>query len=58
LGLINRIEEDFAAAEANFLETQNAWRQRDQARLNPFYGGCIDKTGVVCLDQGKTEAAV
>ncbi|KAH6895669.1 hypothetical protein B0T10DRAFT_557855 [Thelonectria olida] len=37
-GPISRIEENFEASEANFLEALN--------------------TGVVCLDQGKTEAAV
>lgn len=34
------------------------WLKGDQTRLHPFNAGCIYKTGVVCLDQGKVEAAV
>lgn len=40
------------------MEAQNLWMKGDQTRLNPFYAGCLYKTGVVCLDQGKVEAAV
>ncbi|KAJ2993997.1 hypothetical protein NUW58_g1673 [Xylaria curta] len=58
LGLIQRKEGNLEASEASLIEAQNLWRRGDQARLNPFYGGCVYKTGVVCLDQGKTEAAV
>lgn len=58
MGLINRIDGDFETSEVNFFEAQNFWQQGDQSRLNPFYGGCLYKTGAVCLDQGKTEAAM
>lgn len=34
------------------------WFKGDQTRFHPFNAGCIYKTGVVCLDQGKVEAAV
>ncbi|KAM0511973.1 hypothetical protein ACHAPE_009329 [Trichoderma viride] len=34
------------------------WFKGDQIRLHPFNAGCIYKTGVVCLDQGKVEAAI
>ncbi|OAQ97307.1 hypothetical protein LLEC1_00074, partial [Akanthomyces lecanii] len=50
----NRLE----AAEASFIEAQNLWLRGDHTKLHPFYAGCIYKTGVVCLDQGKIEAAV
>jgi len=33
------------------------WFKGDQARLHPFNAGCIYKTSVVCIDQGKVEAA-
>ncbi|KAI0545208.1 pfs domain-containing protein [Xylaria curta] len=58
MGLIDRKEGNLEASEANLVEAQNFWRQGDQARLHPFYGGCLYKTGAVCLDEGKTEAAV
>ncbi|KAL7952428.1 hypothetical protein V8C34DRAFT_323297 [Trichoderma compactum] len=50
----NRLE----AAEANFMEAQNMWFKGDQTRFHPFNAGCICHTGVVCLDQGKVEAAI
>lgn len=34
------------------------WTKGDQTRLHPFNGTCLYKTGFVCLDQGKVEAAV
>lgn len=34
------------------------WTKGDQTRLHPFNGTCLYKTGLVCLDQGKVEAAV
>ncbi|KAI0102845.1 hypothetical protein GGR51DRAFT_562299 [Nemania sp. FL0031] len=58
MGLINRNEGDLEAAEASFIEAQSFWHKGDQDRLNPFSGGCAYKIGVVCLDQGKTDAAV
>ncbi|EKJ79604.1 hypothetical protein FPSE_00289 [Fusarium pseudograminearum CS3096] len=58
MGLINRSEGDFKTSEENFIDAQNVWRQGDKARLNPFYGGCAYKAGAVCLDQGKTKAAI
>ncbi|RGP66019.1 tetratricopeptidelike helical [Fusarium sporotrichioides] len=57
-GLINRSEGYLEASEENFIDAQNVWRQGDKARLNPFYGGCAYKAGAVCLDQGKTKAAI
>lgn len=27
-------------------------------RMHPFYAACIYKTGVMCLEQGKVEAAM
>ncbi|KAK7408571.1 hypothetical protein QQX98_009276 [Neonectria punicea] len=46
------------AAEASFMEARNLWMRGDQTRLHPFHAACIYKTGVVCLDQGKVEAAI
>lgn len=40
------------------MEAQNLWMRGDQTRLHPFHAACIYKTGVVCLDQGKVEAAM
>lgn len=40
------------------MEAQNMWFKGDQTRFHPFNAGCIYKTGVVCLDQGKVEAAM
>lgn len=40
------------------MEAQNLWFKGDQIRLHLFNAGCIYKTGVVCLDQGKVEAAM
>lgn len=34
------------------------WFKGDQTRLHPFNAPCIYRTGVVCLDQRKVEAAV
>jgi len=58
LGILERRNGRPEAAEANFIEAQNMWFKGDQNRLHPFNAGCIYKTGVVCLDQGKLEAAV
>ncbi|OBT61237.1 hypothetical protein VE03_09669 [Pseudogymnoascus sp. 23342-1-I1] len=57
LGILERREGRSELAEANFMEAQNLWRKGDQTRLHPFNGGCLYKIGVVCLDQGKVEAA-
>lgn len=40
------------------MKAQNMWTKGDQTRLHPFNGTCLYKTGLVCLDQGKVEAAV
>ncbi|KAF2811394.1 uncharacterized protein BDZ99DRAFT_507903 [Mytilinidion resinicola] len=58
LGILERRRNRPEAAEASFIEAQNLWFKGDQTRLHPFNAGCIYKTGVVCLDQGKVEAAV
>jgi hypothetical protein len=58
LGLLERRRNRPEAAEASFIEAQNLWLKGDQTRLHPFNAGCLYKTGVVCLDQGKVEAAV
>ena len=34
------------------------WFKGDQTRLHPFNAGCIYKTNVICLNQGKVKAAV
>lgn len=44
-------------AESNFMEAQNLWMRGDQTRLHPYYAGCVYMTAVVCLRQGKVEAA-
>ncbi|KAK1826926.1 NB-ARC [Podospora conica] len=57
-GLLHRRAKKPEAAKASFMEAQNMWLKGDQTRLHPFYAGCLYKTGVVCLDQGKVDAAV
>ncbi|GAW14062.1 hypothetical protein ANO14919_034540 [Xylariales sp. No.14919] len=57
-GVLERRRKRSEAAEANFMEAQNMWFKGDQTRLHPFNAGCIYKTGVVCLEQGKVEAAI
>ncbi|KAM3456295.1 hypothetical protein MY3296_001892 [Beauveria thailandica] len=57
-GTLERKTNRLEAAEASFIEAQNLWMRGDQTRLHPFHAGCIYKTGVTCLDQGKIEAAV
>ncbi|PNP48425.1 hypothetical protein TGAMA5MH_00463 [Trichoderma gamsii] len=57
-GILDRRRNRLEAAEASFMEAQNMWFKGDQTRLHPFNAGCIYKTGVVCLDQGKVEAAI
>lgn len=57
-GVLHRRGSKPEAAEASFMEAQNLWMKGDQTRLHPFYAGCLYKTGVVCLDQGKVGAAV
>ncbi|KAL6832199.1 P-loop containing nucleoside triphosphate hydrolase protein [Trichoderma camerunense] len=57
-GILDRRRNRPEAAEANFMEAQNMWFKGDQTRFHPFNAGCIYKTGVVCLDQGKVEAAI
>ncbi|UKZ73821.1 hypothetical protein TrVFT333_001474 [Trichoderma virens FT-333] len=57
-GILERRRNRPAAAEASFMEAQNMWSKGGQARFHPFNAGCIYKTGVVCLDQGKVEAAI
>ncbi|KAL7929497.1 P-loop containing nucleoside triphosphate hydrolase protein [Trichoderma chlorosporum] len=57
-GTLDRRRNKPETAEANFMEAQNMWCKGDQTRFHPFNGGCIYKTGVVCLDQGKVEAAI
>lgn len=57
-GILDRRRNRPEAAEASFMEAQNMWFKGDQTRLHPFNAGCIYKTGVVCLDQGKVEAAM
>ncbi|PKK40991.1 hypothetical protein CI102_14883 [Trichoderma harzianum] len=57
-GILERRRNRPEAAEANFMEAQNMWFKGDQTRFHPFNAGCIYKTGVVCLDQGKVEAAI
>ncbi|KAL3437123.1 hypothetical protein BDV09DRAFT_163834 [Aspergillus tetrazonus] len=57
-GTLQRRTNKPEAAEASFIEAQNYWFKGDQTRLHPFNAGCVYKTGVVCLDQGKVEAAV
>ncbi|KAM0666628.1 hypothetical protein ACQRIU_004483 [Beauveria bassiana] len=57
-GTLERKTDRLEAAEASFIEAQNLWTRGDQTRLHPFHAGCIYKTGVTCLDQGKVEAAV
>ncbi|KAL6695359.1 pfs domain-containing protein [Trichoderma pleuroticola] len=57
-GILERCRNRPEAAEANFMEAQNMWFKGDQTRFHPFNAGCIYKTGVVCLDQGKVEAAI
>ncbi|KAI4681756.1 uncharacterized protein J4E84_007351 [Alternaria hordeiaustralica] len=58
LGLIDRREGKFESAEATFIEAQNLWLKGDLKELHPFNGACMYKTGAVCLDQGKVEAAI
>jgi hypothetical protein len=58
LGILDRRRGKPEAAEASFMEAQNMWFKGDQTRLHPFNAGCIYQTGVVCLDQGKLEAAM
>ncbi|KAI9707499.1 MAG: hypothetical protein M1836_000460 [Candelina mexicana] len=58
LGILERRRSRPEAAEANLMEAQNMWFKGDQTRLHPFNAGCMYKTGVVCLDQGKVEAAI
>ncbi|KAF2688084.1 hypothetical protein K458DRAFT_295015, partial [Lentithecium fluviatile CBS 122367] len=58
LGILERRKGRPEAAEANFMEAQNMWFKGDQTRLHPFNAGCVYKTGAVCLDQSKVEAAV
>ncbi|OJJ42592.1 hypothetical protein ASPZODRAFT_125317 [Penicilliopsis zonata CBS 506.65] len=58
LGILERRRNRPEAAEASFIEAQNLWLGGDQTRLHPFNAGCLYKMGVVCLDQGKVEAAV
>ncbi|TEY42388.1 hypothetical protein BOTCAL_0391g00040 [Botryotinia calthae] len=58
LGILERQQNRYEAAEASFIEAQNLWLKGDQTKFHPFNGGCIYNTGVVCLDQGKVEAAV
>ncbi|KAK4060264.1 uncharacterized protein Triagg1_10814 [Trichoderma aggressivum f. europaeum] len=57
-GILERRRNRPEAAEANFMEAQNIWFKGDQTRFHPFNAGCIYKTGVVCLDRGKVEAAI
>lgn len=57
LGSLERRRHRPEAAEAHFMEAQNMWF-KGGLTLHPFNAGCIYKTGVVCLDQGKLEAAV
>ncbi|EHK22215.1 uncharacterized protein TRIVIDRAFT_191059 [Trichoderma virens Gv29-8] len=57
-GILERRGNRPEAAEASFMEAQNMWSKGDQGRFHPFNAGCIYKTGVVCLDQGKVEAAI
>ena len=55
---MNRRQRHLEAAEAHYIEAQNAWLKGDQTRAHPFYAGCLYKIGVCCLDQGKVEAAM
>ncbi|UKZ68842.1 uncharacterized protein TrAtP1_009862 [Trichoderma atroviride] len=57
-GILERRRNRPESAEASFMEAQNMWFKGDQTRSHPFNAGCIYKTGVVCLDQGKVEAAI
>ncbi|KAJ8131316.1 hypothetical protein O1611_g2307 [Lasiodiplodia mahajangana] len=58
MGLINRKQGDLEAAEANLIKARDFWSPEEQDKSNPFYGGCVYKAGVVCLDRGNKEAAV
>lgn len=52
-GILEYRRDNFEAAEVHFMEAQNMWFHGGQTRLYPFNAGCMYKTGVVCLDQGK-----
>ena len=55
---MNRRQREFEAAEAHYIEAQNAWLKCDQTGVHPFYAACLYKIGACCLDQGKVEAAM
>jgi hypothetical protein len=58
-GTLHRRKGKPEAAEASFMEAQNMWMGAGQIiRMHPFYAACIYKTGVVCLEQTKVEAAM
>ncbi|EME85066.1 uncharacterized protein MYCFIDRAFT_135445 [Pseudocercospora fijiensis CIRAD86] len=57
-GVLHRSQKNFEAAEASSIEAQNTWFEGDETRSHRFNGACIYKIGVVCLDQGKVEAAI
>ncbi|PLB54820.1 hypothetical protein P170DRAFT_483593 [Aspergillus steynii IBT 23096] len=58
LATLTRRQGDSDAAEALYIEAQNAWLEGAQTRTHPFYAACLYKVGVCCLDQGKVEAAI
>ncbi|PIG79027.1 hypothetical protein AARAC_003611 [Aspergillus arachidicola] len=58
LGTLERYENRPEAAEASFIEAENLWYKGDQTKLHPFNAVCLYKAGVVCLHQGKVEAAI
>ena len=58
LGNLDRHDRKYEAAEAHFMEAQNAWLKGDQLRTAPFNAACMYRLGCAALDQGKLEAAV
>lgn len=58
LATLNRRQRELEAAEAHYIEAQNAWLKGDQTRIHPFYAACLYKIGACCLDQGKVEGAM
>jgi hypothetical protein len=55
---MSRRQRNYQSAEASFREADISWMKGDEKRLHPFYGACIYKIGVCCLDQGKVPEAM
>jgi hypothetical protein len=58
LGMVERYDRNYEAAESHFMEAQNLWLEGDQMRSDPFNGACMYRLGCVALDKGQVEAAV